>query len=454
MSIADDPVAGSPPDDRSFDRSVGCTDVLSDTQLLDRCKDIERRRRADLAEHLRLLHELERRKLYIADGHRDLAGFGRAEYRWADRDAKAHRDLERLCRECPQVLDRLTIGRLGSAQAFLLARTAKAPRVGLYLIEQIDDFLDQAATLSYLQFEQYVLAWKYLMDADGPDPDRAHRQRSATYGQAGLTGRFTMEGPALDHAKLKALMARFEQVEFQRDWDAATAIWGDDVSVDRLARTASQRRYDAFQHLLDHVDLATLPDTDTDTDADADTGPDAADDASRRSPVETVVNIAIDGESFLHGLELLLGVTAQRPVRTPFGPNRRFCQTFDGDPLGLRDVVVAALADKVRIVVRNADGTVAAMSSKQRLFTGALRDAVLLTATHCTHPGCIVPGSRCQIDHMHPHSQGGATEAVNGDVECGHHNRWKHARGIRVVRLPDGTRATYRPNGTRIAPPD
>lgn len=450
-------------------------DVLTDAQVLERCREIERRRRADLAEHVRLLRELELRKLYYSDGHRDLAGFGRAEHRWADRDAKAHRDLERFCRACPQVLDQLTIGRVGAAQVFLLAKTAKSPRVGIYVVEQIDDFLDQAAKLSYLQFEQYVLAWKCLMDGDGPDPDRAHRERKASYGRAGLTGVFNVEGPAMDLAKLKELMARFEDVEFHRDWDAAKAVWGDDVTLDRLARTTSQRRYDAFQNLLEHVDLSTLPlfhtDSDAETEAedvadvegDADTGEQTAATESgceecrrrvRTSPVDTVVNLMIDGDSFLHGLDLLLALGGTRKVRSPFGPNRGFCQTFDGDPIALRDVVAAALADKIRIVLRNADGTVAAMSSKQRLFTGALRDAVLLTATACTHPGCTVAASRCQIDHTLPHSQGGPTSTDNGNPGCGDHNRFRHTAGIKVIRLPDGTIATHRRDGTRIAPPD
>jgi len=105
VSTTVDPQAGSPPDDLPDDLSddlfAEFADGFTDDEVLVRCREIEGRRRADLAEHLRLLRQLERRKLYDADGHRDLAGFGRAEYRWADRDARAHRDLERLCRVCP-----------------------------------------------------------------------------------------------------------------------------------------------------------------------------------------------------------------------------------------------------------------------------------------------------------------------------------------------------------------
>ena len=423
---------------------------LSDAEVLARCREIEAQRRAMLAEHVRLLRELEVRKLYYSDGHRDLAGYGRAEFRWADRDAKAHRDLERLCRSCPQVLDALTIGRVGGAQVFLLGRLARAPRVGMYVAEQIDDFLDHAAKLSFLAFEQYVISWKCLMDQDGPDPDRAHRNRKASLGQTGLLGKFDVEGPASDHVRLKAMLAHFEEIEFHRDWTAAKALYGDDVSADKLLRTTTQRRYDAFQELLRHTTLPKMVDPDLQdgesTDA-VDEGPEPD------GLVTTVLNIVIDAESAVHGLEHLLGISLTAPVRSPFGPDRAFCHTFDGDPIALRDAVLAGLAGKIRIVLRGSDGLPVAMSSAQRLFTGAIRDAVLMTATHCTHDGCIVAGSKCQTDHLHASFQGGETSVGNAALACGHHNRWRYLAKVKVRRLADGIIATFRPDGSRIAPP-
>ena len=166
-----------------------------------------------------------------------------------------------------------------------------------------------------------------------------------------------------------------------------------------------------------------------------------------------MLNIVIDGDSFLHGLDQLLGINLFRPVRTPFGPDRAFCHTFDGNPIALRDAVLTAIAGKVRLVLRGPDSVPTTMTSTSRLFTGALRDAVLLTATHCTHPGCTVPATKSQIDHIHPHHRNGITEATNGTIRCGHHNRWRHTANATVIRLTNGTLATYRPNGTRIAPP-
>lgn len=433
-TVIDDPIVDPP--------------EISDEEILQRCRDIEVQRRAMLAEHVQLLRKLEQRKLYFSDGHRDLAGYGRAEFRWADRDARAHRDLERLCRACPHVLEALTIGRVGSAQVFLLAKLSRAPRVGMYVAEQIEDFLDHAATLSFLAFEQYVIAWKCLMDQDGPDPDRAHRSRKASLGQTGLTGKFNLEGPASDHVRLKAMLAHFEEIEFRRDWAAAKAMWGDDVATDKLLRTATQRRYDAFQELLRHVTLPKLVDPELQDGETADESPEPD------GPVETVLNIVIDAESAVHGLEQLLGISSMAPVRSPFGPGRAFCRTFDGDHIALRDAVLAGIAGKVRIVLRGSDGLPTAMSSASRLFTGAIRDAVLMTATHCTHDGCIVAGSKCQTDHLRPISQGGETSVGNGALACGHHNRWRYRAKVKVVRLPDGIIATFRPDGSRIAPPN
>jgi hypothetical protein len=251
---------------------------------------------------------------------------------------------------------------------------------------------------------------------------------------------------------LKAILAHLEQIEFHRDWAAAKERWGDDVTVDRLARTPTQRRYDAFQELLRHVTLPKLTDPDL-QDADDDSSGATTPTPEPDGPVETVLNIVIDAESAVHGLEQLLGIANTAPVRSPFGPDRAFCHTFDGDPIAVRDAVLAGIAGKIRIVIRGADGIPTGISSASRLFAGAVRDAVLMTATHCTHPGCMVPATKCQIDHLHPAHQGGVTSVCNGAVACGHHNRWRHAAKVRVVRLADGTLATYRPNGTRIAPP-
>jgi hypothetical protein len=86
---------------------------------------------------------------------------------------------------------------------------------------------------------------------------------------------------------------------------------------------------------------------------------------------------------------------------------------------------------------------------RQRLFTGALREAVMLHSTRCIWPGCWRPTSQCQADHLLPHVNDGPTCAANGGPLCGCHNRFK-TRGYTTHRDHHGHWHHYRPDGTEI----
>ena len=89
-----------------------------------------------------------------------------------------------------------------------------------------------------------------------------------------------------------------------------------------------------------------------------------------------------------------------------------------------------------------ADGT-------HRLFTGPLRQAVLLAERRCLWPGCSRPCSHCQADHTLPFNTDGPTQADNAGPLCAHHNRLK-SRGYRTWRDPNGHWHTQRPDNTVI----
>ena len=75
-----------------------------------------------------------------------------------------------------------------------------------------------------------------------------------------------------------------------------------------------------------------------------------------------------------------------------------------------------------------------------------------LANTECYWPGCHVPVTDCQIDHLIPwadHSGGGSTNPGNGGPACGRHNRYKQ-HGYTVHRDPTGHWHTHRPDGTEI----
>ena len=133
---------------------------VGDGELLGGCRlgELDRRRAEGVLIHRMV--EIERRKLYAADGFTCLAGWGRGVHRWSDSEARSRRNLTKLVVVAPQVLHRLITGRLGVAQAHLLGRLFKTPRVGQFVPVFIDEFLDQAAELSYADFEQHVRNWR------------------------------------------------------------------------------------------------------------------------------------------------------------------------------------------------------------------------------------------------------------------------------------------------------
>jgi hypothetical protein len=104
---------------------------------------------------------------------------------------------------------------------------------------------------------------------------------------------------------------------------------------------------------------------------------------------------------------------------------------------------------RTRAVIVDDHGTIVGMGRTRRLFTGRLRDAVLLRSERCVWPGCNLPTRRCQADHLHEHRHGGRTDPDNGAPACGRHNRFK-THGYTVHRGPDGTWHTHRPDGTEI----
>ena len=123
-------------------------------------------------------------------------------------------------------------------------------------------------------------------------------------------------------------------------------------------------------------------------------------------------------------------------------------------PIHPRDAVIASLYGTVRLVVTDDAGRPVQLTSVSRLFTGRLRDLVLMSATRCTHPGCLVRATDCQIDHQTPKSHGGPTQADNRALGCGHHNNWRYIARATTRHQPNGRWSTYRHDGSRIAPPD
>lgn len=172
-----------------------------------------------------------------------------------------------------------------------------------------------------------------------------------------------------------------------------------------------------------------------------------------------VVDVHVDQTTFLTALARLAGVDADLVADMPDRLDRdaddavaaaqqRFCETASGTTVPPGDMILAALAGRVRRVLYDDQGRVVDHGRTRRLFTGALRDAIVARSRVCAAPACDVAAHRCEIDHRRPWEAGGATDTDNGQPACDHHNRFKHRHPDLWRRLLDEDRDRRRGSGT------
>jgi Domain of unknown function (DUF222) len=408
-------------------RDTGGPPVLDDLDQMDARQlaelfatlDRERRR----VEHAlaRVVGAVEQRQHHRADGHRSASAWCRALGRWSGPEC---RDAGRVARlvAAVEVVDRaMAAGDIGVAQVRELARAFANPRCGHRLVEVAGLFVEHARHLSYDDFVLVVRRWEMLADADGAhrEAEEAHRDRRAGLAVVGVECHLTGRWGAAQGAVIESVLARFEQAEFDADWEATVRQHGDAACALLMPRTAAQRRADAVVAIFER----------------------AADAPATGTAAVPLVNLVVD----VHTVREALG----QPGSAPVDPRRRRCETADGRLVPPGDVLAAMWWGRVRRVVVDDAGVVVDLGRARRLFTGSARDAVKLQATHCVAAGCEVPIHRCEADHVVPWSEGGPTGQRNGAPLCGHHNRWKSS-GYRVWRDCSGYWHTSRPDGSEI----
>lgn len=80
------------------------------------------------------------------------------------------------------------------------------------------------------------------------------------------------------------------------------------------------------------------------------------------------------------------------------------------------------------------------MARPVRLFTGLLRQALIVRDGGCVFPNCDAPPGRCEAHHVQPWWAGGRTELGNGVLLCRHH----HDLAEPDPHAPPGSRWTIR----------
>lgn len=391
------------------------------------------RRRLD-SMGLELLRAIDQRGLHLADGHhsaktmlRHVAALSPAEATTRARCADALDDL-------PELAARYAAGAVPTCSVRRVARAHANPRVRAALSAIDTELAGAAASWPVKQFEARLTDWVRLADADGTcDTNQRHHERrdARLVQQFDLSWEVSGGCGAYQGAELHDIFKAFIDAEWRTDWDKARVEHGDDATVADLARTDAQRRFDALFEIFQR----------------------AAGHPPAGAGVSITTDVVIDVATFERSLVALAG--GEAAPADLLDPAYR-CGTIDGAPLEPVEATAMALVGHVRRVVVDAAGVVVDLGRRSRLFSGSARLAAILGDDGCYWPGCHVPATACQVDHVDPWhdpgrggDNGGSTSPANAGPLCGHHNRIK-AQGYRAWRDADGTWIVHRPDGVQI----
>ncbi|MDP2290811.1 MAG: DUF222 domain-containing protein, partial [Actinomycetota bacterium] len=301
------------------------------------------------------VHQVWLAGAYLADGHRTPKAWGRATCNWSGPEAARLVRLGAMLHRFPTAAGLAAEGRLGVAQMHALASVVANPRVRDHLDASEELLVGQATLLDFDDYVAFLAQWEALADQDGAHDshERAHSHRRATAAVVGNQFLLDAFGGAANGAVMLEILNAFARSEWYADWEAGRGEHGDGMCPALMARTEAQRRFDALYAIF-------LKASAMDGDA---TG------------VAPTVNIIVSEELFHHHLEKMLG--GQPDPVDPNNPNNR-CETDTGVRIDPSDMLIAAAIGHVRRVVLDSASVVIDMGRKQRLFTGALRDAVML----------------------------------------------------------------------------
>jgi hypothetical protein len=375
----------------------------------------------------RLLQRVDAAGLHLVDGHRSVKGWAMAACNLSGAEASRLVRLAGMLARLPRLAVAAERGVVGLGQLHDLARVVANPRVQPFLTEEAEAlFVEQAQLLDAGDFAVFCAGWEATADADGAGGrhERAHRGRRAVLHLLGERCWLDAVGGAAAGVQIREVLDAFAHSEWLADWDHGAAIHGEAMTPALLARSDAQRRFDALLAVF-HAAAA-----------------------STATPAEpgVTVNLVVGYEAFVHHLSTALG--GDPPPLRPGDPQAR-CETSSGVQIDPLDMLIAAAVGHVRRVVLDSQGVIVDAGRRQRLFTGPLREAVLLSRRECFWPGCNRPTAGCQADHVLPYSTAGPTRTGNGAPACGHHNRWR-SRGYRTWRDAHGHWHHYRPDGTEV----
>jgi hypothetical protein len=106
----------------------------------------------------------------------------------------------------------------------------------------------------------------------------------------------------------------------------------------------------------------------------------------------------------------------------------------------LSPATVRRIACDARIIpaVLGGDGAILDLGRGRRLWTHAVRAAIILRDGGCAFPGCDRPPQWCEVHHRVSWLLGGSTDLETGVLLCGAHHRLIHHSGWEILLGTDG----------------
>ncbi|AYG02304.1 HNH endonuclease [Gryllotalpicola protaetiae] len=109
------------------------------------------------------------------------------------------------------------------------------------------------------------------------------------------------------------------------------------------------------------------------------------------------------------------------------------------EPVSVQEAQQAACTGGIQTVIFGENGDVLNLGLSVRGFTKRQRRAIALRdGGTCVIPGCEVPAQWCEVHHVIPHQDGGATDVCNGVLLCWFHHH-EIDSGPWQVRMRHGT---------------
>lgn len=438
---------------------------------------IERVHRALEAASAAAFNAVDERRVHQIDGHRTAQAFLQASANVSDRERNDRLHVARLVKLCPQVGRLLADGTLPVGHAVALGLLVANERLDRdRLRAALSGFLLYGSLLPHDAFAKRVREWGRLNDPDGSrlDADASHRNRNVRL--TNVLDAFILEGRFgnVQGVKMAAILDAFIDIEFDRDWQEARALHGDETCMRHLRRTSAQRRADALEAIFlaatgegDAADIDIIINIVTDVETFTETACGAVEAASpatsaddprpdTAAPDAAAPDAASPDSLAPDADEADTSATDTDPAPAPVR-QRRFCHTLDGVEIDPRAAVQAAIGGHIRAVVVDGRGVIIDQGRKQRLFRGNTRVAAQLQAGLDNLARCSWPGCRARprhVDHGIEWSSAGAgrTDVDNSNLACNHHNQWKHRHGYTVRRDGHGILRARRPDGTELRP--